>query len=187
MLHSHCHRTTSGCTFRRGIFHLAGCSFLHSLLSQCFSTNYGSPGPNGLTTNDPHPMNCGHQAKWPFVDLGKISPPQCWRPLWDLLWGSKKNHVALRCTWGSHTNPLIRVITETPESQHSGLKWGPESPAVFPRRLWEQRKFTQKWHVIFCHHTVSPQSLRPLKTCSLLHACRVWICLWNTPQSKQNT
>lgn len=117
ILQSHGHRNFPGHIFRRGTFHQVGCSFLHSLLSQCFFMNYGFPRclwsynqwprPNGLWTS-------GHVAVCRAVEenTSTVLTSPVIAPL-----SKGKIHAAFKSLWGSHTCPLLGVITETPTTQ----------------------------------------------------------------------
>lgn len=81
---------------------------------------------------------------------GRGSPQQCWHPPWYPLWTKEKIHAAPRSTWGSHTWSSSAWPLRLPKLTTSCLKWGPENPAVFPRRpravqIW------QKLVSYFCH------------------------------------
>lgn len=49
--------------------------------------------------------------------------------------------------------PLLGVISESPKTIASKLLWGPENPAVFPRRWGQLNEFAKNWWANFCCHT----------------------------------
>lgn len=134
------------------------------LISRCFCSNPGLPW--ALSPSDYHPLNCGHMAlcrTW-----GNNSPQQCWH----LLWTRERIHAAPRSSWGCHTWPLLRVITEPPKT-HSILASNEGKKALQSfRRPWAATQIWQKL-VSLCNVSSEAQKVWDLhKSCSPLHACR---------------
>lgn len=136
-LSSPCCRRICRYAFRRGTFHLVGCGLLHSLWSQCFCSSSGFPSTFRPYNQWPSPTEMwtsGHVALCRTWWRG--SPQQCWHPPWYPLWTRGKIHAAPRNTWGSHTWSSLGWPLRLLKLTASSLKWGPENPAVFPRKPW---------------------------------------------------